>query len=534
MADTSAREHALTQAIIQMNSQLDLPHVLDTFVKAAADLTGAKYSAINILDAHGESMEFHTHGMSDHVHETIGRPPGARGVLGLIPHEGTLEVADVESHPGRTGLPAGHPPLGTFLGTALKVRERVFGYLYLAGKPHGFDDEDERMVLALGAAAAVAIDHAELYERALSREQWLAASQRITTELLADPDPEVALQQIVDAALDLAHATSAVLVLPGVDDAWVMEVTAGDDADQLLGLALPEGGRGMGVIRTGVGVVAPQPPGDHVLKQVKDYGPSLYAPLTNHGETAGLLMLWRHQGAREFDDSDLAIAQRFANQAALALSLTELSHVKNMSALLEERERLADDLHDFVSQELFATAMQIESISTHADEVTASRLQGTLEHVKRAQHEVRGVMGALAGQRSSEPPSQRLSREIIMAQATLGFAPQVVGDWNALDDALIEDATLVDDVVAVVRELLSNVARHAQASTVTLGLGAPEGRLIVRVTDDGIGPSGATERHSGTSNLANRALRRRGTFTLTEARPGARMPGSVAVWNVAR
>ena len=532
MSEATPRELALARAVIALNEQLELPHVLDKFLEAAADLTEAPFAAINVLDAHGTSTGFYVHGMAQSVHDAIGRAPRPIGVLGEIPPRDTIRLEDVKTHPSALGLPGAHPPLTSFLGSGLHAGGRSFGQLYLANKPGGFTAGDEQVVQALAAAAAVAIDHAQLYDFALARERWLVTTQRITMELLADPEAEGALQRIVDAALELSEADTAVLVLPGVEDAWVMEVTAGNGAADLLGLELPPDGTGLTVIDSGEGIIAPEPPGAVVLEQVTSFGPSLYAPLITHGKTAGLLMLWRERGRTEFQESDLALALRFASQAALAISLTELSHVKSVSAQLEERAMLADDLHDFVSQELFATSMQIEAIAEDADAAVAERLRGTLEHVKRAQYEVRGVMSQLSGQRSREPIAERLRRELLLARASLGFEPSVAADWPAIDAAVTGDATLADDLVAVARELISNVARHAQASAVKIVLAAKDGRVEMRVEDDGIGPAGATRRHSGTSNLANRALRRNGTFRLVEANPGQDRPGSVASWNV--
>jgi len=521
----------LLSAILALNSQLDLPHVLDHFLTAATEQTGARYAAINIVDEDGVSVDFHYAGMPEGVWAKIGRAPNHVATLARIPHEGAIVIEELTKHPSFAGFPKNHPPMGAFLGTALKVRGAVFGYLYLADKEGGFTTKDEEAVLALAAGAAVAIDNAELYERAVKRERWLEASQKITTALLTDPGDEEAFSRIVDAAMELADAQHGVLVLPGVGDTWVMEFTAGPRATDLLGLVLPEQGFAITAIRSGEGTVAAAPPGGAVLEPVRDFGPTLYAPLRATDSTLGLLMLWRDKGQRTFSEDDLETAQRFANQAALALTLAELSHVKNVTQMLEERSRLADDLHDFVSQELFATAMQIEAIAADAPDVR-DRLMRTLEHVKRAQHEVRGVMGSLAGQRTSEPLSERIRRELVMAEASLGFAPTVQVDWAKVSHAVAGDPSLSDDVVAVVRELLSNVARHAHASAVHMTLDGSKGRLVVTISDDGIGPAGATRRHSGTSNLANRALRRNGTFTLSPVRPGAENPGTQAEWNV--
>ena len=523
----------LLGAIVSLNAQLDLPNVLDRFLTAATEHTGAKYAAINIVDAVGHSVDFHYTGIPDGVWAHIGRAPDHVATLARIPDEGVMVIEELTSHASFAGFPDGHPPMGAFLGTALRVRDEVFGYLYLADKQGGFTPADQDAVLALAAAASVAIDNAQLYERAMSRERWLEASQQITTQLLSNPGEEDSLHHIVEAAMELASAQHGSLVLQGVGDTWVLEVTAGPRANDLLGLALPEDGFAVTSIRSGKGTIAALPPGGStVLAPVRDFGPTLYAPLRSGDRPVGLLMLWRDPGYRGFDEADLATAQRFANQAALALTLSELAHAKNVTQLLEERERLADDLHDFVSQELFATAMQIEAIAQDLTPGQRERLLRTLDHVKRAQHEVRGVMSTLAGHRSSEPFGDRINRELIMARDSLGFAPTLHADWVGVDGAASGDLSLGDDAVAVVRELLSNVARHARATAVHVDLGAADGRFSLVVTDNGVGPAGARNRHSGTSNLAGRALRRNGTFTLDPVAPSADHPGTRAEWNV--
>ena len=522
----------LLDAIVSLNSQLDLPHVLDRFLVVATELTGARYGAINIVDDDGISIDFHYTGVPDGMWDHIGRAPNHVATLARIPLVGTIVIEEITRHESFKGFPEGHPPMGAFLGTALTVRNEVYGYLYLADKMDGFTPADEAAVVALAAGATVAIDNAQLYGRSVRREKWLEASQQITTALLTDPGDEAAFTRIVEAAMDLADAQHGALVLPGVGDTWVMEFTDGPRAAALLGQVLPEDGHAITAIRSGEGTIAALPPGGTVLEPVRDFGPTLYAPLRAADRTLGLLMLWRDRGRRAFDDANLDTAQRFANQAALALTLAELSHVKNLSTMLEERTRLADDLHDFVSQELFATAMQIEAIAADVEPATQARLLRTLDHVKRAQFEVRGVMGSLQSQRTAEPLADRIRRELVMAEASLGFTPTVQVDWAQVAHAVAGDPSLSDDVVAVVRELLSNVARHAQATAVHMTLDGSRGRMCITISDDGIGPAGATRRHSGTANMANRALRRNGNFTLSVTRPGSERPGTQAEWNV--
>jgi len=524
----------VTEAILSLNRQLDLPSVLNKMLEAAQEVTGAPLAAINVLDDQGMSIEFHYLGVEGSIMDKIGRAPNAVGTLGQIPIEGALVIDELTDHPAFVGLPKGHPPMGSFLGCSLRARGAVFGNLYLASKPGGFTEVDIAAVSALASAASVAIDNAQLFEESIERENWLAASQAITTAFLANPGDETVIARIVASARELSAAAASALVLPGMDDEWVMEFTDGVNSDELLGLALPSDGFAMSVIRSGMGTIADEPPGPTILDPVRDFGPTLYAPLLAGARTLGLLMLWREKHQPTFDDHDLATAQRFSNQAALGLQFAELSHVRNVSTLLEERERIADDLHDFVSQELFATAMQIESISNEAPEAVRERLLATLEHVKRAQREVRGVMGQLQGERTSEPLGERVRRELVLAQDSLGFVPSLtVNDWAAASSAVEVDPTLSDDIIAVIRELLSNTARHAQASSASVSIFVRDGRLAVTIEDDGIGPPKEFSRYSGTSNLSNRALRRRGSFALEAREAGTDKPGSRAVWNVA-
>ncbi len=521
---------SLSDAIIELNAELDLPTMLNRFLEVSLEQTHASYAAINVLDESGNSVEFYFRGMEKSIWESIGRGPSAVGVLGRIPSLGTLVVDEVTEHPSFRGLPPDHPPLGSFLGTALRARDHVFGYLYLASKEGGFSGHDETVVRALAAAASVAIDNSTLYSSALERERWLAASQDITTTLLADPGDEAALGRIVESALELGQASAATLVLPGLGDEWVMEFTVGTHADEMLGLVLPDGGRALEAIHAGQGTVALEPPGEVILEPIRDFGPALYAPLRAEMRTVGLLMLWRERGRPPFADADLATAQLFADQAALALSIAELRHIRNVSALHEDRKRIADDLHDLVSQELFAAAMQLEHVLDQAPEDLKQLITSTIDHVGRAQRDVRGVVSSLADERAAEPLTERVRREIVLAQPSLGLIPDVRISQNGIPAEVEADSGLADDVVAVIREGLANVARHAHATSASVAVAANGDHIEVVVTDDGVGPPAELDRHSGTANLANRSLRRAGTFSLEPGSGDAPKRGSVMRW----
>jgi signal transduction histidine kinase len=534
----------LLQAALNLASDLDLASVLQRFVVASAALTGARYGAINVLDSRGESTTFVQSGVDERLARLLGRGPHAVGVLSEIPREGSLRLEDLTHHPAFRGFPAGHPRMGSFLGSAVKVRDTVYGYLYLCEKPGGFTEEDDATVRTLAAAVALAIQNAQLYAAAERRERWVRAGQEISTMLLSGAEEDAVLTHIASASRVVGGADTAALVLPGVGDSWVIEIVDGTGADALLGTPMPPDGRARSTLVTGTGLLV-----EHLsrarevrIPALRQFGPALYAPMVADGRGVGVLMLLRRIGSAAFTDSDLATAHAFAGQAALALALAEARHAQDVAALLDERERIARDLHDLAIQQLFATGMQLETVRRRAARgVDPAELTGivddALDNVDSTVTQIRAIVHALRDPDAAAPLAERLRREASLARTGLGFAPSLVvtvdgrvldsgesdeGDAAALDERVGDD--LADDVVAVVREGLANAARHARATavavTVALTGTAPVGRVVVVVDDDGAGLPAQRDRRSGTDNLAARALRHDGTFTLESAPEG--------------
>ena len=541
----------LLQAALGLASDLDLPTVLHRFVTASAALTGAAFGAINVLDPHGRSTTFVHTGVDERLAAMIGRSPHAVGVLGAIPSHGTMRLGDLKEHPSFRGFPPDHPPMGSFLGTAVRVRDRVFGYLYLSNKPGGFSPEDDEIVLTLAAAAAVAIQNAQIYAASERRERWLRAGQQITTMLLSGAEQEEVLAQVAASSREVAGADTAALVLPGMGDSLVMEIVDGHGADELIGTVMPPDGRARTVLRDGNGLVVDSLQRARAMRvdSMRQFGPALYAPMQADGQGVGVLVLLRLVGSPPFGPTDLATAESYAAQAALALVLAEARHAQDVAALLDERERIARDLHDLAIQQLFATGMQLETVRRRAARgVDPSELTGivedALDNVDATVRQIRSIVHALRDPDASAPLAERLRREASLARTGLGFAPSLVvtvdgrvldspdaleGDAGALDDRVGDD--MADDVVAVVREGLANAARHAQATAVSVRVDAQgaglTGQITVEVEDDGAGLPPDRDRKSGTDNLAARARRHGGTFTLGTTAEGR---GTLLTW----
>ncbi|MEN0129518.1 MAG: GAF domain-containing protein [Brevundimonas sp.] len=540
--------HDLLDAILAVASELDLPAVLDRFVQVSAELTGARYGAINVLDERGTSTTFVHTGVPTSAARMMAHAPHALGVLGQIPIEGALRLADLREHPAFIGFPAGHPPMGSFLGATVRVGYNTFGQLYLSEKPGGFTEEDERTAIALAAAAGVAVANAQLYAEAARREHWLRAGQDIATMLLEGIDEEAALEHIAATARVIAGADTAALALPGVGGQLYIELADGAEADRLVGWQMPEGGRAWTVMTEGRGLTTPSLSGSRTVKLevMRAFGPALFAPLQTSGRGVGVLILLRKIGSAPFADADLATAESFAAQAALAYVLAEARHAQDIAALLDERERIARDLHDLAIQQLFATGMQLETVRRRAArgvdpaELT-SIVEEALENVDSSVRQIRQIVFALRDPDAATGLVERLRREASLARTGLGFAPSLVLDLDGhplsddgTDEDLIDERTegaLTDDVVAVVREGLANAARHAHASSVIVRVDVrgkgPLGRVLVEVEDDGVGLPARRDRASGTGNLAARARQHGGSFTLGATTTGT---GTLLTW----
>lgn len=540
----AASESDLLQAVIALASHLDLATVLQEFVETGARLTGARYAAIGVLDDRGETSTFVHTGMDEAVVAALGHPPRGHGVLGAIPADAALLLDDLTQHPDFGGFPAAHPPMHTFLGAPVRVQEQVYGRLYLAEKDGGFTKHDAASVRMLATAAAVAIENSQTYETARDRERWLRVEQEITTKLLSGVEEEEALELIAARLRKVSDADTAIIVLPSVGGRWVMEIVDGEDSAELLGTVMPPEGRAMTVLRTGEGVVVDSLARAPVVRipPLRRFGPALYAPMRARGRGIGVLVLLRREGRQPFDASDLYTAESFAGQAALALVLAEARHAQDVAALLDERARIARDLHDLAIQQLFATGMQLEAARrvTRSDQEDPARLAAIIESalagVDDTVRQIRQIVRSLRDPDALVPLAERLYREASLARSGLGLAPSLVVEvdglrWDRSGDAKGPDVAgmlqssveddLADDVVAVVREGFANAARHAGASAVevrvTVTRSERGGRLEVVVEDDGVGPDPASTRRSGLENLAARARKHGGS---SELRPG--------------
>jgi two-component system, NarL family, sensor histidine kinase DevS len=533
---TQGRLRGLLRSTQVVTGHLALPVVLQRIVAAARDLVGARYAALGVIAPDGGLSEFVHVGMPDDAVEAIGHLPHGKGLLGaLIDDPHPIRLRRIGEDPRSSGFPAGHPPMTSFLGVPIRIRDDVFGNLYLADSARGeFSAEDEELTLALAATAAAAIDRARLYQAAHARGEWLQATAAITQRLLStEPGGpgghDGPLQLIAERTREIAQADLVTVVLPAGEDLRV-EVAVGPAAAGLCGRTVPVAGSLAGrVFTTGQPLRVAQA---HELPGLApmttdnlDVGPVLVLPLHGSQRQHGVLTAARVRGRPSFTADDVDMAAGFANQAAVAIELAEARAEQQRTAMLEDRQRIAADLHDHVIQRLFAAGLSLQALAAFVGPGQATdRILATVADLDRTIAQIRTSIFQLQATQATPRGLRARLLEVAAEQAdTLGFDPALrfSGVLDALPDGLAED------LEAVLREALSNIARHAHARTVQVDLTATPGQVSLQISDDGIG-LGPTTRRSGLTNLRRRAERHGGALTLTPRQPtGTRLCWSI-------
>ena len=524
------RVHALLEAVLAVGSDLDLQTVLARIADAASTLVQARYAALGVIGDDGQLSQFVTVGVDAEQHAAIGVLPRGRGVLGLLIREpAPLRLEDISSSPAAYGFPPNHPPMRTFLGVPIRVRGAVFGNLYLTEKRGGeaFDDEDESVVLALAAAAGVAIENARLYDASRRRESWLAASADISTQLLGGADPDEVLHLVAAHARRITGASSGFVALPEGDQRLLVEAADGADADELRGSVLDLHGSPCGrVLTEGQPSMLNGAEAAEVLG-VRTVASALLVPLGAAGASRGVLALTSPYGEPPVSGGSIEELSTFAGHAALALEVAERRRDAERLVVFEDRDRIARDLHDLVIQRLFATGMQLETAARLVEKPeAATRVRRAVDDLDITIREIRSTIYALTSQPQDSRTSlrSRLFDVIDAGAEQLGFAPAV--RLTGLVDTSVPPA-VADHLLAVLRELLSNAARHAGASRVEVELDVGDA-VQLTVRDDGQGVPAGLGRRSGLANLAARAAELGGALRVASPPTG----GSELQWAV--
>ena len=524
------RLDGLVDAMLVVTSGLDLDATLRAIVHTAMKLVDARYGALGVRGDGHELTEFIYEGIDEDGRELIGHLPEGHGVLGvLIDDPVPIRLDDIAQHSSSVGFPPHHPPMGSFLGVPVRIRDEVYGNLYLTEKITGqpFNDDDEVLARALAAAAGIAIDNARLYEQAQARRAWIEATRDIGTELLSGTDPSRVYRLIAEEALKLTGAEAVLVATPlddGLPTAEVEELmiteTAGVQANSEVAVSiLMDTTVGYALVRRSPRRLATM---DATVDGVSSAGPALVLPMCTTDTVAGVLIALRRKGAQPFTEAQLDMMAAFTDQATLAWQLATSQRRMRELDVLSDRDRIARDLHDHVIQQLFAVGLTLQGTIPRArTHEVQQRLSGCVDDLQSIIQDIRTAIFDLhGGAVGTTRLRQRLDAAIAQfASADIRTSVQVLGPLSVVESALADHAE------AVMREVMSNAVRHSGASNLAITVTVDD-ELIIEVVDDGIGVTGDVT-GNGLRNLRERAQQADGDFTVTDAPTG----GTVVRWS---
>jgi signal transduction histidine kinase len=494
--------------------------VLRTIVEAAVELVGARYGALGVIAEGGGLEQFIHVGMGDEAVARIGHLPEGRGLLGaLIDDPRPIRLDSIADDARSSGFPDGHPPMTAFLGVPIAVRDTVFGNLYLTDPvAGGFTEDDEQLVKALAANAGFAIDNARLFAETVARQAWSASVAEMTTTLLGS-DSAGAHEEFADRAATLLGARAVFVLEPSGRDNAYRVLASSDEAPHPAELVIDNE-------RVHSAVEGSQPTRLDELSGLGadsggEAGPALVVPFEGRTGDPEVLVVVRRSDARPFSAFELERAVFFARQAAIAMELADARADRERVALLEDRARIARDLHDHVIQQLFGAGLELQSIESELPPGRAAeRIDATVKSLDDAIAQIRTAIFALSRQRGGGESLRHRLLDIVQEVGDALPHPATVSFSGPVD--VVCDAELADDIAAFVREGLTNVVRHAGADTATVEVVATADQITVDLADDGTG-MGETRRRSGLRNLSERAESRAGVLELESTPQGTRL-----------
>ncbi|WP_198597826.1 GAF domain-containing sensor histidine kinase [Blastococcus atacamensis] len=516
VARTQSRVQDLLDAFLSVSTGLDLASTLRRLVEVAVDLVEARYGALGVLREGGGLAAFIHVGIDDETAARMGTLPEGKGVLGqLITEPYPLRIPDLGNHPSSVGFPPNHPEMHSFLGVPVLVRGEVFGNLYMTEKIHGeFTAEDEAVLTALAGAAGIAIDNARLYEEGEVRRRWAAAVSDIRHSLLDTASQDDALDLVVTRLTELTGAEGTwLLVGPDPDDGrYAVALQRGTvELEDIVGRRLtPADTTVVQAVEVAGGVVAVDlsaRPYEGLNAHIA-WGPCLCIPL--HGADAGryVVVLARRAGAPNFPESVKPLVSAFADQVTVALDMAARQRLARQLDVYEDRDRIARDLHDLIIQRVFAAGLALQSVLPRVGDPEArKRVQGVIRQLDDTVRDIRTTIFDLHSTEAADG-GDSLRRHIldVVTETSADAVVPTVRMSGAVDTLVTGD--LAAEVLAVVREGVSNVARHSGARHVTVTLDVADD-VVVEVLDDGRGIDERGAR-SGLRNVEERARRRGG------------------------
>ncbi len=518
--DKNDRLRILVDAGIALSGELSLDALLQRIVDTAAQLTGARYAALGVVDASGRRLErFRTTGIDDETRAAIGDEPVGRGILGVVIREAKpLRLRDVTDDPRSVGFPPHHPPMRSFLGVPIRLRNVAYGTLYLTEKEDAdeFTAEDEELTQLLAAQAAVAIENARLHESSTRWLRQLESLNEIGNALASQVELEPLLTIVAARLRELVRARLVLVALPDTAETLRVAAAEGERAASAIGirlhLATSKVGRVLERARSErIDVLLDDPDVDQQVARDLGVSTALYVPLIVHGRAIGVVAAHDKEGNDpRFTDEDVRLGESLTQRAAIAVDLSQRVSQDAMRRVVDaqelERRRLARELHDETGQALTSILLGLKTLeqSVESDQgregVASVRelVVSTLQNVRRLALELRP---AALDDFGLGPALERLVQTVRQDTAVEVDLEIAMGDERL-------PADVETTMYRIVQEALTNIAKHAGATRISVLLTRKERAVVVVIEDDG----GGFDPDAATTGLGLTGMRERVTL----------------------
>ena len=501
--EEAARLHQMIDAIVAVGDDLSLPAMLQRIATAAHNLVSAGQVSLLTVGSEGRAPECVHVGAED----------------GLTHRVESLALAQPDE------LAA----LG-YLVVPITIGDDLFGNLLLLREDGSdFTDSDAALLHTLARAAGVALANSQLYDDARRRQAWLAASADVASSVLV-AEPTQAYAMVAAGARRVVGAQVCWIEFRHGDHLEVVASEGPLSASVPTRLRADQAVLFNDVSSTGQPVVLDDASADPRLRVVLpradvEIGPLLGVPLIAAGRNYGVLLMANERGGTRFTPLDVEMARAFAFRSAQTLEFARAEDDRRRLTVLEDRNRIARDLHDVVIQRLFGLGLRLERMRSRLPAPVSAQLADINQDLDETIDEIRNTIFSLR----LAPETHSLRAEILkIVEPTtflLSFAPRLRFE-GAVDNSVPD--RVVPHLLATVSEALSNVVRHAQATEVDLLLQVNGAELVLRVADNGGGiPMRRTE--SGLSNLRRRASDLGGTMLIETGADGR---GTILTWQV--
>jgi signal transduction histidine kinase len=521
-----ARFVALHRASLELVSDLSLDIVLERIVHLAREQAGAHYAALGVFDSEGKMVKFIPAGMTADEVRKIAHPPIGIGLIGAIAKgRRTIRIPDISQDDRSVGFPPNHPPMTSFLGVPILTVNKLLGQIYLTDKEDytEFTRDDERVIETLAAYAAVAIVNARMYEDLVARDKDLSQRNKdlgllnAIGEMLANTSEiDEILEKTLNHVMSYLEVEAGEIFLTEEDGLSLrMALHRGDAPDAFWTkdqFRIGEGFIGL-VAESGKPLVSDSLQHDmrFLRRQVVNAGFQCIAciPLLAHSNVVGVLgVATRHK--QRLNQREITLLAAIGTWAGTAIENARLNRQGRRLAVLEERERIGMDLHDGIIQSIYAVGLALDyarmEVETNPKKALV-KLEQSIEGLNSTIRDIRTyIMDLRPRQFRGENLKESLQRLIDETRANTHLEISLAGPE---DGSVILPTVIATALFHICQEALANIAKHAEAHQAKIDLWTAPGRVLLEISDDGVGFDLRQMRMALGHGLANMVTRAR-------------------------